>query len=177
MWRPYFAVASNLSNGEVAVMRRGLLWRALRASIAIPGLLPPVVENGDVLADGGVMNNLPCDIMDAMRRGPVIGIDVSRYRTLAGTDAGARGWARRLFMQSDYHGPGIISLLMRAATVGGTIQTRSSRDHADLVLDPPLEAIEIRDWRSFDQAIEQGYRYTMERIGDVERLAVAASVE
>ncbi len=174
MWRPYFAIASNLSNGEVAVVRTGLLWRALRASIAIPGLLPPVIENGEVFADGGVMNNLPCDIMDAMRRGPVVGVDVSRYRTLAASDVGARGWARRLFMQSDYHGPGIISLLMRAATVGGTIQTRSSRDHADLVLDPPLEAIEIRDWRSFDQAIEQGYRYTMERIGELEQLAAGA---
>jgi len=173
MWRPYFAIASNLSNGEVAVMRSGLLWRALRASIAIPGLLPPMIENGEVLADGGVMNNLPCDIMDAMRRGPVVGVDVSRYRTLETSNVRARSWAHRLFVRPDYNGPGIISLLMRAATVGGTIQTRSSRDHADLVLDPPLEAIEIRDWRSFDRAIEQGYRYTMERIGEFERLAAA----
>ena len=170
MWRPYFAVASNLSNGDVAVMRRGPLWRALRASIAIPGLLPPVIESGDVLTDGGVMNNLPCDIMDGIRRGPVIGVDVTRYRTLDTSKVRARSWVHRLFVRSDYHGPGIVSLLMRAATVGGTIQTRSSRDHADLVLDPPLENIEIRDWRSFDAAIERGYRYTMERVGELERL-------
>ncbi len=130
MWRPYFAVASNLSNGEVTVLRYGLLWRALRASIAIPGLLPPVIIDGDVLADGGVMNNLPCDVMDAMRHGPVIGVDVTRYRTPDMSNTGPRSFMQRLFGQSEYDGPGIVSLLLRAATVGGTIQTRSSRDHA-----------------------------------------------
>jgi NTE family protein len=67
----------------------------------------------------------------------------------------------------------MISLLLRAATVGGTIQTRSSRDHADLLLDPPLELIAIRDWHSFDHAIEQGYRYTMEQLGALEKYAAA----
>src|SRR5665213_2972435 len=173
MWRPYFAVASNLSNGEVTVLRNGLLWRALRASIAIPGLLPPVIIDGDVLADGGVMNNLPCDVMDAMRHGPVIGVDVTRYRTPDMSNTSPRSFMQRVFGQSDYDGPGIVSLLLRSATVGGTIQTRNSRDHADLLLDPPLELIQIRDWRSFDHAIEQGYRYTMERIGELEQFAVA----
>ena len=173
MWRPYFAVASNLSTGEVAVMRRGLLRRALRASIAIPGLLPPVIEKGDVLADGGVMNNLPCDVMSAMRRGPVIGIDVSHSRTPDMTNAKTKSLMHRVFAPSDYDGPGIVSLLLRSATVGGTIQTRSSRDHADLLLDPPLEHIEIRDWQSFDQAIEQGYRFTMEHAGELEKLGIA----
>jgi NTE family protein len=174
MWRPYFAVASNLSNGEVTVMREGSLWRALRASIAIPGLLPPVIENGDVLADGGVMNNLPCDVMDVMRRGPVIGVDVTHSRTLDLGKVRTRSMIHRLVVPTDYDGPGIISLLLRAATVGGTVQTRSSRDHADLLLDPPLALVEIRNWRSFDHAIEQGYRYTMERIGELERLTIAA---
>jgi NTE family protein len=145
----------------------------LRASIAIPGLLPPVVMNGDVLADGGLMNNLPCDVMDAVRRGPVIGVDVTRYRTLDMMSGNHKGLLHRLFSQSSYHGPGIVSLLLRSATVGGNIQTRSSRDHADLLLDPPLELISIRDWRSFDHAIEQGYRYTMERIGELEKFAAA----
>jgi NTE family protein len=175
MWRPYFAVASNLSTGEVAVLRTGVLWRALRASIAIPGLLPPVIENGDVLADGGLMNNLPCDVMDAMRRGPVIGVDVTRYRSFDVRGARARGMFHRAFVPSDYGGPGIINLLLRSATVGGTIQTRSSRDHADLVLDLPLPSIEIRDWRSFDRAIEEGYRHTMERIGELEKLAAGTA--
>jgi NTE family protein len=174
LWRPYFAVASNLTSGEVAVMRSGVLWRALRASIAIPGLLPPVIEQGDVLADGGVMNNLPCDVMDVMRRGPVIGVDVARDQSLIANDPTTRRLINRLFLPADYHGPGIVSLLLRTATVGGTIQTRNSREHADLVLAPPMNRVRIRDWKSFDHAIEEGYRDTIERIGEIERIVAAA---
>src|SRR5258708_353553 len=82
LWRPYFCVASNLTTGAVAVLRQGLLWRALRASIAIPGLLPPFVEDGAVLSAGAVLHNLPADIMATRRRGPIIGVDVTHYRAL-----------------------------------------------------------------------------------------------
>jgi NTE family protein len=167
LWRPFFAAAANLTNGEVAVLRRGPLWRNLRASIAIPGLLPPVIEQGDVLVDGGVMNNLPTDVMDSVRRGPIIGVDITRQHSLQSGKANADSLARRLFAPADYDGPGIISILLRAATVGGTIQTMSHREHADLILAPAMETITIRDWHSFDRAIEEGYRYTMERMSEL----------
>ena len=60
---PFFCVSSNLSAGRIAVHRSGLLWRWLRASVAIPGVLPPVFHHGEVHVDGGAMNNLPVDVM------------------------------------------------------------------------------------------------------------------
>ncbi len=171
LWRPFFAVASNLTAGGLAVQRQGLLWRALRASIAIPGLLPPVIDGGAVLADGAVMNNLPTDVMSAMRRGPVIGVDVTRYQTLTVKER-TEGWSvRRLVAGPDYAGPGIVSLLLRAGTLGGDAQTMTSRGHADVLLEPPLQHVHIRDWHVFDRAIEAGYRYTMERMGELEALS------
>ncbi len=171
LWRPFFAVASNLTAGTTVVLRHGPLWRALRASIAIPGLLPPVVENGEVLADGAIMNNLPSDIMSAMRRGPVIGVDVTRYQTLTAKEGEEGLSVRRFFAGPDYDGPGIISLLLRAGTLAGDAQTLMSRGHANVVLEPPLQDINIRDWRSFDRAVDAGYRYTMERMGEIEALS------
>ena len=171
LWRPYFAVATNLTTGGIAVQRSGLLWRAARASIAIPGLLPPLVEGGEVLVDGAVMNNLPSDVMSAMRRGPVIGVDVTRYQTLTATEGNGRWSLRSLLAGPDYDGPGIVSLLLRAGTMGGDAQTMISRAHADVLLEPPLQHVNIRDWRTFDRTIEAGYRYTMERMGDLEKLA------
>ena len=55
----FFCVSSNLSTGRLKVHRTGLMWRALRASTSIPGVLPPVVEGEDLLIDGGFLNNLP----------------------------------------------------------------------------------------------------------------------
>ncbi|HVB81133.1 MAG TPA: patatin-like phospholipase family protein [Candidatus Binataceae bacterium] len=164
--RPYFSVASNLTTGQTAIFNQGALWRALRASIAVPGLLPPWIDAGEVLVDGSVMNSLPTDVMCGLGRGPVIGVDVTRYRSLtAGTTT---GWSIQRFLSGqDYEGPGIISLLLRAATVGGDAQTRLSRGHAHCFLEPPLQGIELRDWQAFDQAIDAGYRYTIERIDEI----------
>lgn len=170
LWRPYFAVATNLTTGGMAVQRNGVLWRALRASIAIPGLLPPLVEGGEVLVDGAVTNNLPSDIMSAMRRGPVIAVDVTRYQTLTAREGNGHWSLRGLVAGQDYDGPGIVSLLLRAGTMGGDAQTLLSRAHADVLLEPPLQHVNIRDWRAFDRTIEAGYRYTMEHMGDIEKL-------
>jgi NTE family protein len=171
LWRPYFAVATNLTTGAISVQRSGVLWRALRASIAIPGLLPPLVEGREVLVDGAVMNNLPSDIMSGMRRGPVIGVDVTRYQTLTAKEGNGHWSLRRLLAGPDYDGPGIVSLLLRAGTMGGDAQTMLSRAHADVLLEPPLQHVNIRDWRDFDRTIEAGYRYTMEHMGQLEALA------
>lgn len=174
LWRPYFCVASNLATGKVAVLRQGPLWQALRASIAIPGLLPPVIEDGAVLSDGAVLNNLPADIMATMRRGPVIGVDVTHYRALQPQQSRRRHWLRRLLGGGDHQGPGIATMLMTAANLGSDAQTRLSRAHVDVLLEPPL-AIGIRDWRAYDRAVAAGYRYAMEHMPEIDRAILAAT--
>ena len=65
---PFFAVSTNLTDGAYRVHRQGLLRRALRASIALPGILPPVIEQGEVLGDGSVLNYFPTDVMRELQR-------------------------------------------------------------------------------------------------------------
>ena len=65
MWLPFFCVSTNLTRSRVEVHDRGDAGTAIRASVAIPGILPPVPFDGELLVDGGVLNNLPCDIMRA----------------------------------------------------------------------------------------------------------------
>lgn len=174
LWRPYFCVASNLTTGKVAVLRQGPLWQALRASIAIPGLLPPVIEDGAVLSDGAVLNNLPADIMATMRRGPVIGVDVTHYRALQPQQSRRRHWLQHLLGGGDHQGPGIATMLMTAANLGSDAQTRLSRAHVDALLEPPL-AIGIRDWRAYDGAVAAGYRYAMEHMPEIDSAILAAT--
>ena len=77
LWIPYYCVSTNLTTGRSVVHRRGSAVRAVRASVAIPGVLPPVPEGDDLLVDGGVLNNLPIDAMREINpSGPVIAVDV-----------------------------------------------------------------------------------------------------
>ena len=65
---------------------------ALRASVAIPGVMPPVYRGDDVLAcDGAAINNLPVDIMQTHAPGLVIGSDAGADRFALG-----RGGKRRI---------------------------------------------------------------------------------
>lgn len=71
LWKPYFAVSADLSNYETYVHRTGHLWQAIRASSAIPGLLPPFyTEDGRMLVDGSVISNVPVETMHALKHGP-----------------------------------------------------------------------------------------------------------
>ena len=164
--KPYFCVSSDLTTGRDYVHRSGPLWRALRASVALPGILPPVTEDGGhLLVDGGVMNNLPVDIMAAEARGPIVAVDVSGEIDLRADDDryGERSLLS-LIGQRMRGSPSIISILMRAGTVGSELQRRSVRQQADFLFEPPLDGIGMRDWKSFERAIAQGYAHAMLQI-------------
>ncbi|MEM1086557.1 MAG: patatin-like phospholipase family protein [Pseudomonadota bacterium] len=158
---PFFAVSTNLTDGAYRIHRRGLLRKALRASIALPGILPPVIDNGEVLVDGAVLNNFPADVMREFQRGFVIGCDVTRAPQGLNTEdfidpPGFFGWVRRNGLSS---APPIAGLLMRSATV--SYNPNMGRDLVDVLALPELEDIELRDWKAYDATVEAGYTAAM----------------
>jgi NTE family protein len=163
--RTFFCVSSNLTKGTASIHNDGPLWRALRATIAIPGLLPPVVHENSLLVDGGLMNNFPVDVMSAMTPGPVIGVDVAGSEALVveAENFSEQPWSK-LFRQQLRGAPSIVSILMRSGTVGNEAQRRQSREQADILFDPPMPGIGLRSWKSFDQAVEAGYVHAAEMI-------------
>jgi NTE family protein len=165
LWLPFVCVSSNLTTGAAMVHRSGDVAGALRASIAIPGLLPPVVSDEGILVDGGMMNNLPADVLAAMKRGPVLAIDVGSDRAF--TDMPERSWkghlVRRLLGLPDAM-PGIAPLLLRAATVSSDAQTLMSVSRATVVLKPPLAGVDLRAWSSFRTTAALGFQCAREAI-------------
>lgn len=157
---PFFAVSSDLTSGRIHVHRQGALWRALRASAALPGILPPVTLDGHLLVDGGVMNNLPVDVMREYPGGdgPIIACDITGQVDMQAQDPryGERPWWR-LIGQRMHGSPSIVSILMRSGTVGSEAQRRLVREQCDLLIEPPMPGINLRDWKKFDQAVREGY--------------------
>ena len=74
---PFRAVATNIENGEAFVIKNGNIARAMRASMSIPGALPPITIDNTLLVDGGIANNVPIDIVREMGANIVIVVDVS----------------------------------------------------------------------------------------------------
>ncbi len=165
---PFFCVSSNLTTGRVAVHEQGTLWRWLRASVAIPGVLPPVFQSGEVYVDGGAMNNLPVDVMRAKGRGPVIGVDCGTDRAFT-TDVEATEMPTlwNLFRgQGGRRRPNILQILWRAGMVNSTTATLERRTQSDLLVTPALESLDLLDWKGFQRAVDIGYRDACRRLED-----------
>ncbi|KAK9862379.1 hypothetical protein WJX84_007181 [Apatococcus fuscideae] len=97
LWLRYFCMSTNLSKGKPNVHTIGLLWRLIRASMTIVGMVPPVYEDGDLLVDGGYLNNLPVDVIRSMGVEMVIVVDVedrdaSTWHEITPYDGGISGW-------------------------------------------------------------------------------------
>ena len=160
---PFFAVTTNLSSAAYKVHTSGRLRDVLRASIALPGILPPVVMGSDVHVDGAVLNNFPVDVMRDWHRGLVIGCDVAREQGFT-ADAFINppefaSWVSKHGFSSP---PPIAGLLMRAATI--SVNPNAGRDKVDVLLVPDLGEVDLRDWKAYDVCVEAGYEATAEAI-------------
>src|SRR6195952_2830224 len=162
---PFFCVSSDLTTGRIHVHRDGKLWRGLGASVAAPGILPPVTYHGHLLVDGGLMNNLPVDVMAERSSGPIIASDVTGEIDLKARDDkyGERPWWW-LIGQRMAGTPSIVSILRRSGTVGPEVQPRRAREQANYMFEPPLTGVGLRDWRAFDRCIAEGYEHALRMI-------------
>ncbi|HEY2145357.1 MAG TPA: patatin-like phospholipase family protein [Steroidobacteraceae bacterium] len=149
---PYFCVSANLTTGRILEHRSGRLAHALRASVAIPGVMPPVFHEEGVLVDGAAINNLPVDIMQQHAPGIVIGCDVGADRSFG---------ERRV---------NIFQILMHAGIVNSASSERAHRELADVLLKPPLANIDLLNWKAFDRAIQAGYDYARAALNELPAL-------
>jgi NTE family protein len=161
LWRPFTCVSTDLTTGGMHIHRRGSLRRALRASLSLPGILPPVVEKGHVLVDGALVRNLPTDLVREQHDGVTIGVDVANAAGLMPDDLLLRpsGW-RWLTSGAWLRGPPIVSVLIRSATLPSVASAAQARD--DVVeITPRIQGVGLQDWRSYDAAVDSGYRAAM----------------
>lgn len=170
-WRNFFCVSCNLTRGESVIYRSGRFHDAVEASSALPVVNSPVLDNGDVIVDGALINNLPADVMKTLCGGPVIAVDVSPRRDLrsATGDKDLRSSPR--IVRGGHQAaaatgslPSVYSIVMRTVMLNTVISAEAMKKHIDLYLKPPVEHIEMFDWGAIDDAAEAGYRYAVEQL-------------
>lgn len=165
---PYFCVSANLTQGKVALHRQGKLWQWLRASIAIPGILPPVLFGGEVFVDGGVIDNLPVGFMRYLHQGESIAVDIGGDHAVgAMLDEFQLPSLPRLVLEwvQMRRRPSLAQILLRAGMVNSASTALDARAQCSLLLTPPLEDVGLLEWHSFYRAIDRGYQHTRRIVG------------
>ncbi len=169
LWKNFYCIASNFSQATEQVLRDGPLLKALLASAAIPGALPPVMRQGDLLCDGGTFNNFPVDLMRVQRGvGKVAGVDLS-FRTPRKIDLDEVPSAWALLMdrlrpksRRRFRLPSLTSYLMSVTVLYSTSRQRQGRRLTDLYFNPPLERVGMLQWEKFEHIVGLGYAHANE---------------
>ncbi len=164
LWVNFFCVASNLTTSKLIVYRRGPVWQAVRASSSMPGVLTPVLNKGEIFVDGGVINNLPGDIV-RRQCGVVIAAEVDPNLNLSFQADSIPSpwkifWSKVLPFKKPIKVPNILDIMMSTLLTGSLMAADNVKHDADLILTPPVAEIGLFDFKKMDKTAEIGYRYT-----------------
>jgi len=157
----FFCLSADLNSRSAFIHRIGLLHEAVFASLAVPGIYPPVpTSDHRLLVDGGVLDNLPVGVMAAEAEGPVIAVDVTRveaWRPRRVTPAGPwRARTRRLITGQDGELPRLAETMFRTLALGSSDTVAAARQHADIVIRPVVERAGLLDWKQLPQMRDAG---------------------
>ncbi|HIF17200.1 MAG TPA: cyclic nucleotide-binding domain-containing protein [Cycloclasticus sp.] len=173
---PFFCISTNLTRAEQIIHTRGVLRDALRCSMSLPAMIPPVCKGGDLIVDGGLLNNLPIDKMrHAAGDCHLIASDISPKLDLTNNTrfssniSGLKILISRINpFQKSIKTPNILHILERSVTVaavnyGAQVQAQNL---ADLHIELPVENISTLNYDLVDKTANLGYRYSLKLIKD-----------
>ncbi len=151
---PFEAVATDVRTGEMAILDRGYLATALRATMAIPGVFSPVAMYDTLMVDGGLVNNLPVDVVKAMGADIVIAVDL-----------GAELDSRNV-------GESMIQIYQQTMRMLTRPNVRSRLEMADLVINAGVSDFGTMSFGDIVEIMEQGYETAAEMADELGKYSI-----
>ena len=173
----FFSVATSLSSNDVSVIRTGPLWKAVRASTSLPGVFPPLVtDDGEVLIDGGLLDNVPIDVMRSLKVGPNVVFNFKQLKDwrvkTAYEDLPGR-WALlaqtlRLSRKKRPRFPRIASILTRSMIVSARRLMDQTDTTGDVVINLlPLPGMGFLEWKKGRRQFDVAYKGMAETLAEL----------
>ncbi len=166
---PFLCNAVDLDSGATVVFDRGFLATAIRASVSLPGVFPPMRLDGRSLVDGGVLNNLPGNVLRERGYHRIVGVTVTptedRRASRTRIEDRRGGVLQRV---RDYVAlPPILKIISRSIAVQGTELMKLRMEDFDYVLSPNINAYDVFDFHLLDEIVESGRRAAHDHIHEM----------
>jgi NTE family protein len=144
---PLAIVATDIASGKKVELTECAVSQAVMASTAVPGIFAPVEIDGQMLVDGGLVENVPITPLRKIGADLVIGVDLS---------------ARRSYRKPD----DLIDVLMNSIDVAIDTATRLQTSKADIVISPELSAYSRTDTAQISELVDEGFEAARTTIND-----------
>ncbi len=170
----WFGVSTNLSTNGLHIHRSGPLWECVRASGSLPTILPPFIDReGNILVDGGVLDNIPVKVMHELKTGPnlvvTLGDPNEVWRTEVEYDEVRGRWALikdvmlRRKKEADF--PSIVEIMSRSMVVASRMASKEMLGGRDILVNPPIiPGMQILDWHMGRELAEMADKYITEQV-------------
>ncbi|MDH3494209.1 MAG: BamA/TamA family outer membrane protein, partial [Acidobacteriota bacterium] len=152
---PFRCVGTDMVSGESVPLSSGSLSRSLRATMSIPGVFPPVEVDGKILSDGGLVNNIPTNVVKAMGADIILVINIE-------TQLGGRESLESL--------PGVLAQTINIATADNS---RRSLRQADFIIAPDLGSYSTSDFEKSREIIDLGITGAREKVSLLKGLSLS----
>ena len=152
---PFAAVATDLEKGEPVIFTTGPVAKAVRASCSVPGLFEPLMDGNTALVDGGLVNDVPADVVRAMGADIVIGVNLHSRKLQSGPPKNILDIAYYTF-----------DILLAGAGQKGM-------SGADLVVSPDLQGFHYRNLKKTDELVSRGEQAMRGSLEELRRLIAA----
>jgi len=171
LWIPFFAPATDLTNSKLIIFNKGPLWEAIRSSGALPGIVLPHFIDGNIIVDGGLMNNLPVDIMRKNYGGKIIcsscSLDKSMKTSLEGIPNQLKLLITKIFNKSKFekkynYVPTVTDIIFKTSVVASASQIDDNINMSDLFLELPTSQFGLTEFNddAMMKMIDIGYEYS-----------------
>ena len=150
---PFLCIATDLVSGEMTVFEEGKLHKAVRASMAVPGVFTPALIDGHYYVDGGVIEELPVDVLRAR------GVDV-----VITSDLGIK----RNFFDPEHPSP--VDILRRSTDIMQARLTRQQADKGDVVIRPDASFMGLLKINGYEESVSAGRQKAMEVLPRIREL-------
>ena len=160
-WVGSYCVSTNYSNASTRVHDRGLAWKQIEASIAIPGIYPPVVIDNQLHVDGGVVDNLPIETMYNYPVRYIIAISLTQLKSqpvaFEETPAATRILWDKITGKNRFRLPGITSILVNSLTLNSRQKQEMSKSGVAIYLEMELKGIGMMDDTKWKEILLKGH--------------------
>lgn len=136
---PFYPIATDLNTGETVILEKGSLAKAVRASSSMPGIFVPVTFGNRMLVDGGVTNNLACDI--ARSKGADIVIAVNLLKDI-----------------KDYNISSVVDIIGQSIYIMMHESNKTKLKYADIIIEPDTKGVSMFDFSQKKILMEEGIK-------------------
>lgn len=167
-WITSYCISTNFSNASTHIHRTGVAWKQIAASIAIPGIFPPVVIDRHLHLDGGVVDNLPIEPMYHYPVNYIIAIALTGLAPQnVDIDQMPSAWSLlwdKLLRRKKYRLPGLTSILINSLTLNSRQRQEHAKSGVSLYVEMDLKGVGMLDDSQWQSIIDMGYEQMLEQI-------------